>query len=331
MDSHLQDSHLQFTPIKGLSNPHVQTVLPRFLRRTPLFSPCTQRLTTPDGDFVDLAWTTSPTQHDKTSTAPLFLLFHGLEGSFNSPYANGLLNAAMEHGWLGVMMHFRGCSGELNRKPASYHSGHTKDARFIVQWLKRHYPNRPLIAVGISLGGNMLVNYLAQYHYDPKIKAAQIISAPLNLASCSKRIQIGFSRLYQRYLLNSLKANAAKKQQRHPEAFQLHDEQILAIPSLWHFDDLITAPLNGFSSAGDYYQRCSGLSYLKQVSIPCRIIHAADDPFMDESVIPDVSQLPSNIQYDLYPHGGHVGFLTGSLSRPQFWLEKSIPNWFLSC
>lgn len=147
----------QFTPASGLQNPHIQTLLPRFVRRQPLFTPVTQRLTTPDDDFLDLAWTESPTDDSK----PLMILFHGLEGSFHSPYANGLLYAAKQQGWLGVMMHFRGCSGELNRQPRGYHSGEVNDARFFITWLREQFPQRPFIAVGVSLGGNMLINYLA--------------------------------------------------------------------------------------------------------------------------------------------------------------------------
>nr|WP_086940683.1 hydrolase [Thaumasiovibrio occultus] len=313
-----------FTPAKGLANPHLQTLLPRYLRRTPLFAPRTQRLTTPDGDFIDLAWTTAPT----ADNAPLFVLFHGLEGCFRSPYANGSLHAASQQGWQGVMMHFRGCSGEPNRFATSYHSGHTKDARFLIQWLRRHYPHRTIMAVGISLGGNMLVNYLAQYGQNAGIDMAQVVSAPLNLSSCSARIQQGFSRVYQTYLLGSLKRNAAMKAKRHPHAFSLSDKEILNVSNLWQFDHQVTAPLNGFTGAEDYYQQCSGLPKLAQIVQPLRLLHAKDDPFMDENVIPDSQTLPSNVDYLLLERGGHVGFITGSLQQPQFWLEHTIPAWF---
>ncbi|WP_413112801.1 hydrolase [Thaumasiovibrio sp. DFM-14] len=313
-----------FRPAKGIRNPHLQTLLPRFLRREALFVPRTQRLTTPDGDFIDLAWTAETV----APNAPLFVLFHGLEGCFYSPYANGLLHAAAQQGWLGVMMHFRGCSGEPNHYPQSYHSGQTKDARFVLQWLRRHHPQRQVFAVGISLGGNMLINYLAQYQSESAIDAAQVISAPLDLSSCANRIQHGFSQVYQTYLLRSLKRNAAYKAARHPEAFTLSPAAISALPDLWQFDDKVTAPLNGFHSADDYYQQCSGINKLHRITQPLRIIHASDDPFMDEAVIPATTQLPENIEYQLLSHGGHVGFITGSVLRPVFWLEQTVPFWF---
>ncbi|PSV56298.1 hydrolase [Photobacterium sp. GB-3] len=313
----------QFTPASGLQNPHIQTLLPRFVRRQPLFTPVTQRLTTPDDDFLDLAWTEAPTDDSK----PLMILFHGLEGSFHSPYANGLLYAAKQQGWLGVMMHFRGCSGELNRQPRGYHSGEVSDARFFITWLREQFPLRPFIAVGVSLGGNMLINYLAKYGDDSDLVAAQAVSPPLNLASCSARIQQGFSKIYQQYLLNSMKRTMAKRITLHQDKMPITHQQLAAINTVWQFDQHITAPLHGFIDADDYYQRCSGLQQLNLISTPLRIIHAKDDPFMTESVIPS-QPLPSNIDYNLYEKGGHVGFVSGSIFKPTFWLEHSVPTWF---
>ena len=313
----------QFTPASGLQNPHIQTLLPRFVRRQPLFTPVTQRLTTPDDDFLDLAWTEAPTDDSK----PLMILFHGLEGSFHSPYANGLLYAAKQQGWLGVMMHFRGCSGELNRQPRGYHSGEVSDARFFITWLREQFPQRPFIAVGVSLGGNMLINYLAKYGEDSELVAAQAVSPPLNLASCSARIQQGFSKIYQLYLLSSMKRTMAKRIAVHQDKMPITHQQLDAINTVWQFDQHITAPLHGFIDADDYYQRCSGLQQLNLISTPLRIIHAKDDPFMTESVIPS-QPLPDNIDYHLYEKGGHVGFISGSIFKPTFWLENSIPTWF---
>ncbi|PSU33124.1 hydrolase [Photobacterium lutimaris] len=316
---------MAFHPAKGLANPHLQTLLPRFLRRKPLFTPLTQRIETPDGDFLDLAWTAPLAQ--ASSDQPVMILFHGLEGSFHSPYANGLLYAAKQQGWLGVMMHFRGCSGEMNRKPRSYHSGETSDARFFIQWLRQQLPNQPLFAVGVSLGGNMLVNYLAESGEHSELTAAQVISPPLDLAACSERIQQGFSKVYQQYLLGSMKRNLSRKITALPDAMPITHEDVEQLETLWQFDEFVTAPLHGFKNATDYYQRCSGLPRLGEVTIPLRVIHAKDDPFMTDAVIPTTS-LPPHIQYDLYPNGGHVGFVTGSWRQPDFWLEKTVPEWF---
>lgn len=315
-----------FKPARGLGNAHLQTLLPRLLRRKPLFIPFTHRLDTPDGDFLDVAWTAPPT--DCRADQPVMILFHGLEGSFHSPYANGLLDAARRQGWLGVMMHFRGCSGEINRQPQSYHSGETSDAHFFINWLRQQLPTQPFLAVGVSLGGNMLVNYLAEYGEECNLHAAQVISPPLDLNACSERIEQGFSKVYRQYLLRSLKKNISQKIRLLPNALPLDQSAIEAISTLRQFDDLVTAPLHGYQDAHDYYQRCSGLRRLHQVTVPLRVIHAEDDPFMTRDVIPS-QPLPEHIEYHLSPNGGHVGFLTGSWHKPTFWLETTVPAWFI--
>jgi predicted alpha/beta-fold hydrolase len=274
-----------FRPLTGASNPHLQTLLPRLVRRRVLLQPHWQRLELPDGDFVDLAWSEDPQlARDK----PRVVLFHGLEGNFYSPYAHGLLNAWREQGWLGVVMHFRGCSGVPNRKQRIYHSGETEDARFFLRWLRDSFGEVPTAAVGISLGGNMLAYYLAQQGNDSLLQAAVVVSAPLMLEPCSLRMEQGFSRVYQRYLLGQLKQNVTRK--------------------LLHYPG-------------------TALPLLPQITTPLLIIHAKDDPFMTDAVIPDLASLPPNIEYQLTECGGHVGFVGGTLKKPQMWLEQRIPAW----
>ena len=314
-----------FIPASGLSNAHIQTLLPRLLRRNPLFNGYWQRLELPDGDFVDLTWSESP---NKAGDKPIFILFHGLEGSFESPYANGLLAAAKEQGWLGVMMHFRGCSDVPNRLVRAYHSGETEDARFFIEMLDNRFPNRIKVATGISLGGNMLVNYLAKYRTNTLLKATTVISAPLDLGACSERIQQGFSRVYQTYLLRSLKASSIQKINNNRKAIVgLDKAMIAAIPDLLQFDNLLTAPMHGYENAHDYYKQCSGLQFLNSIDIPTRILHSKDDPFMTAAVIP-THPLPNCVHYQLTENGGHVGFINGSFIKPNFWLETTVNQWF---
>ena len=144
--------------MRGIRNRHLQTMLPRLIRRKVKFDAHWQRLELPDGDFIDLAWSEDP-QHAKHK--PRLVVFHGLECSLNSPYAHGLIEAAQKRGWLGVVMHFRGCSGEPNRLNRIYHSGETEDGTWFLHWLQREFGAVPTAAVGYSLGGNMLACLLA--------------------------------------------------------------------------------------------------------------------------------------------------------------------------
>ncbi|KXF82812.1 hydrolase [Enterovibrio coralii] len=312
-----------FVPLKGAKNPHVQTLLPRFIRRKALFEPVWQRLSTPDGDFLDIGWTEPPAQ---AKGKPVAVLFHGLAGCFYSPYANGLLNAFREQGWLGVIMHFRGCSGSLNKMPRSYHSGETSDARFFLTYLSEQFPDVPRVATGVSLGGNMLVRYLAEFNHDPLIKAGCVVSPPLNLAACSSRINQGFSKVYQAYLLRSMNRSLSNKLARHPEIGHWKSHDKVNIDTLYQFDQTVTAPLHGFEDAEDYYKQCSGLGVLHQIATPLKVVHAKDDPFMTDAVIP-TEPLPDNIHYHLTEYGGHVGFVSGTLKKPEFWLEQEVPRW----
>ncbi len=320
----IHNMHEIFRPLAGASNPHLQTLLPRLVRRRVQLQPFWQRLELPDGDFVDLAWSENP---ELARDKPRVVLFHGLEGNFYSPYAHGLLRAWQDKGWLGVVMHFRGCSGEPNRKSRIYHSGETEDARFFLRWLRECYGQVPTAAVGVSLGGNMLALYLAEQGQESLLEAAVVVSAPLMLEPCANRMEQGFSRVYQRYLLNQLKLNATRKLLYYPDSLPLDLPQLKGLRRIKEFDDVITARIHGFNDALDYYRRCSALPLLPQITTPLLIIHAKDDPFMTAEVIPNLHQLPDNIDYQLTEHGGHVGFVSGSLKHPQMWLEQRIPAW----
>lgn len=313
-----------FRPLRGANNPHLQTLLPRLIRRRVQLSPHWQQLDLPDGDFVDLAWSEDPQQ---AREKPRVVLFHGLEGSFYSPYAHGLLQACHEQGWLAVVMHFRGCSGRPNRMKRIYHSGETDDGSYLLRWMHNSLGAAPTAAVGISLGGNMLASLLAKREEAALLRAAVIVSAPFHLDACSRKIEQGFSRIYQRYLVGQLKQNAARKLAQYPDSLPVALAQLQHITRLRDFDDIITARIHGFRDAADYYQQCSALRLLPQIGTPTLIIHAQDDPFMTDEVIPDRTRLPATLEYQLTAHGGHVGFVGGSLRKPEMWLEKRIPAW----
>ncbi|WP_439333277.1 hydrolase [Vibrio viridaestus] len=315
-----------FHPAPYLSNTHLQTIVPRLLRRQPLFSPFWETLTLPDDDFVDLAWSEPPTGK-YASDKPIFVLFHGLEGSFYSPYANGLMHAFSQLGWLSTMMHFRGCSGRSNNYAHAYHSGQTSDPRVFLEYIHKRFPNNPKVAVGISLGGNMLANYLYEYAGHTLLNSAAIVSAPFALSSCSNRVNKGISKIYQTYLLSSLKKNALNKSDLISAVLPITREQITQVKTLRQFDDLLTAPLHQFKDAEDYYSQCSARPRIKNIDIPTLIIHANDDPFMDHDVILKES-LPNPISYYLTEHGGHVGFIEKYQGRLNFWLERSLPLYF---
>lgn len=318
----------QFKPAWWARNPHVQTIFADLLtsRKQPVGTP--ERLELTDGDFVDLVWTK---KLEAQYQGPLLVLFHGLEGSIKSHYAYRLLKSLKAHNWPGVMMHFRGCSGEPNRLPRAYHSGETEDPRYFIEYLSQRFPHAKLFAAGYSLGGNMLLKYLGKYKENSLLSGAAAISPPLDLSACEVRLKSGFSRVYQHHLLSRMKRNLQKKIDKMPDLMALLkcEQGVTGINTFKSFDEQVTAPLHGFKNADDYYQKCSAMQFLTNITVPSLILHAKDDPFMTHAVIPEPHQLSTQIEYELCNKGGHVGFIGGKFPwRPQFYVEKRIAEFF---
>ncbi|WP_148254002.1 hydrolase [Aidingimonas lacisalsi] len=310
-----------FQPPRGLANRHVQTLLPRLLPYRRLARD-TEIINLPDGDFVELAWLRkAPVRHD----APLFVLFHGLEGSFDSPYARELLAAAAGCGWRAVLMHFRGCGQAANRLPRAYHSGDTADAYWVIAQLAQRYPHAIKVAAGVSLGANMLVKLVAEQGGDGLDLAGAIaISAPLDLAASADALNTGFARVYQRHLLRSLKRKVTKKMAQGPLPISLPPHQLQELDSFWAYDNEVTAPLHGFASASDYYRRASAGRLLGDIELPTLILHAADDPFMPGELFSRLPTPSDAVRVEIARHGGHVGFIERHGCRLRPWLARRV-------
>lgn len=314
--SMIKDS--DFKPAWWLRGPHLQTlwpVLPWRRKKTVLLR---QRLELPDGDFIDVDWVN---QH---LDSPIVVILHGLEGSSQSHYVREMLYAWQQLGYRAVLMHFRGCSGELNRAARCYHSGDTNDLAWLIQNLQQHYPGTLLAAIGYSLGGNVLLKWLGETAADNPLRCAVAVSVPMLLNKSADRMRQGFSRFYQWYLIKQLKHKLIRKQL---QTGVLKHVDMNSLKDFWSFDDKVTAPLHGFKSAEDYYEKSSCRQYLNAIAIPTLILHAKDDPFMDTTVIPHDHELSSQVTLELSEQGGHVGFIGGAI--PWFsrsWLLQRIPE-----
>lgn len=304
-------------------NRHLQTIWPRFIQRRLPVSYHMERLTLPDDDFIDVAYGPKPVK-----ATGIVAMFHGLEGSIRSHYASDMMAALSKNGWQVVMMHFRSCSGEPNRLPRAYHSGETDDPSFFLDYLERTFPELPKVAVGFSLGANMLLKLLGEHPAQKWLQAAVAISPPFKLAECARSINQGFSRVYQSYLLKSMKHTLKQKMNvidyRHH--IQLSHEELDKISNFMQFDEKVTAPLHGFADAQDYYEKCSSFHYLSAIHCPTLVLHSIDDPFMNHLIIPEESDLARSVRVELSEHGGHVGFMQGNPLRPRAWLHQRVSN-----
>ncbi len=306
----------QFQPPWWCRNRHLQTLYPALFRKVALVDTRTEQFELADGDFIDLAWTSN----DAKPGSPVVLVLHGLEGSIDSPYARGLLNLVAGKQWTGVLMQFRGCSGRHNRLDRSYHSGDTGDIHAVVTALKQRYPERPLVAVGISLGGNVLLKYLGEQKNESLLDAAMAISVPFDLADGARALGKGVSRLYQWHLIRHIRSKMKDKFRDKPAPVDMN--KIDGWRDFFSFDDNVTAPIHGFNGVDDYYSRSSSKQFLKDITTPTLILHSKDDPFMSEQAIPREEELSESITLELTERGGHVGFVYGGIFKPRYWIEK---------
>lgn len=309
---------MPYVPAAWLPGPHWQTVGARWTRAGGGVRLRRERVTTPDGDFIDLDWT-----ERGDGAAPLVVLLHGLEGSARSGYALEAYRQLAARGVGAVGFNFRSCSGELNRGRRLYHSGETDDLRFLVGLLRARRPDAPLGALGFSLGGNVLLKYLAEAGAaeNTPIAAAAAVSVPYDLARGAAYTERGVARLYVHRLLRSLRRKVRARVADLGD--RLDVPAALAARTFRAFDDAATAPLHGFRDADDYYARSSSGPRLGEVRVPTLLIHAADDPFLPPEALPR-GQVAGNpaLEACFTATGGHVGFVMGPPWRRRYWAEE---------
>jgi len=309
-----------FRPAWWLPGGHLQTLFPTLFRRRQPPPLTRERLELDDGDFLDLDWT-------REQPGPLVLLLHGLEGSLHSHYASGFLGSLDRTGLQCVQMYFRGCSGEPNRLPRSYHSGETGDLQTVLDHIGRRHPQRDIFVTGVSLGGNVLLKWLGENPQQQQVQRAVAISVPFDLANAALTLEHGLSRIYQSYLLRKLH-RALREKARHI-TLPVTGNALSSLSSFRRFDDKITAPLHGFDGVDDYYRKSSSRPYIAHITTPTLIIHARNDPFMTTDALPGDSQLGPGVTLELHRSGGHVGFVAGALPLcPRYWLDERIAEYF---
>ena len=312
---------------KWLPGGHAQTIYPLLIKPAPL-PYRRERWETPDNDFIDLDWIEAASPERVNIHTPLVVLFHGLEGSSKSHYALALMHALSAIGWCGVVVHFRGCSGEPNRLPRAYHSGDSDEIDWILHRLKQKHPGRPLYAAGVSLGGNALLKWLGERESSAAslVCAATAISAPIDLAACGHNLGRGFNRLYTRHFLRTLKPHAVARLKRFPGLFD--ENRLNEASTVYEFDNVVTGPLQGFANADDYWRRASCKPWLTGIRLPTLVLNAQNDPFLPSHALPRPDQVSTRVTLDFPREGGHVGFVSGSLPGRLDWLPQRVLHFF---
>lgn len=303
---------------------HLQTIYAHFLNRSTDLGLRRERWETPDNDFIDLDWLDSTDE-----SANLIVLFHGLEGCSSSHYARSLMNHARRRLWRGVIPHFRGCSGEHNRLLRAYHSGDSSEIDWILRRHKENNPKAKIHAVGVSLGGNVLLKWLGEQgdRAFGIVEKAAAVSAPVDLAAAAGVLDRGCRQLiYTRYFLRTLKQKSLYKIAKHQLQIDLH--QVRAASTFHQIDDLFTAPVHGFESAKDYWAKSSSKPWLAHIRVPTLLINARNDPFLPAAALPNVKEVSRSITLDYPESGGHVGFISGRFPGNLDWLPQRIFRFF---
>jgi predicted alpha/beta-fold hydrolase len=326
MSGRSSDGDYRYRPPWWLRGAHVQTLWGRFARRHPKVATTRECLIAPDGDNLELHHVAS-----SRSTARVLLL-HGLEGSLRSHYVSGILAQANARGWGATLLVFRSCGSVPNTARRFYHSGETSDLDFVVRTLAQRWPNSQWLLAGVSLGGNVLLKWLGERgaDLDARIRGAAAISVPFDLEAGSRFISRGFSRVYDRSFLRSLRRKALAKLASYPDLFDR--DRAERARTLYEFDDVVTGPVHGFADAHDYYERSSSLGFLARIRVPTLLLSAADDPFIPAEVLSRVRAVAaqnSAIRAEFHRHGGHVGFVAGARPwRPFYYAEWRVFRYF---
>ncbi len=339
---------------------HLQTIYGAYLAHHQRIHFVRQRIETPDGDFLDLDWTgpglfadrltdgsTAPKDSHLSKTAArrwaqpqdwnhlpqhahtqALVIFHGLEGSSNSHYAQSIAQYFRARGWVVVVAHFRGCSGFPNRMARSYYSGDSDEIKFILDTIKSQLSYASWHAVGVSLGGNALLKYLGEQGSNCFLEAAAAVSAPSDLVSCGNHLSESFAgrRIYCSHFLKSMRHKIFEKSKRFPGMIDI--VRLAQVRTLRDFDDVYTAPMHGYQHALDYWTQASSKPLLAQISTPTLVLNAKNDPFIPRDSLPQPQDCGPNVFLHQPENGGHVGFISGAFPGHIHWLPLRLARFF---
>lgn len=315
----LPNGHVQTIWASLMAKPHRRSFVP--LKR--------ERWLTPDGDFIDVDRFYASCQHK-----PLLVLFHGLEGSSSSHYAQSFARWAVNNDVNFALPHFRGCSGEINWAPRAYHSGDHQEIHWVLTRLRNEHRaqgGKSLVAAGVSLGGNALMRWAAEQGQRAcqQADAVATICAPLDLMASGKAMGEGLCRyIYTPMFLSSMKPKALEKWEQHPGLFD--KEAVKASKTLREFDNAFTAPVHGFSGTDDYWTRASAKPHMRKVTLPALALNALNDPFIPARSLPTQHEVSSSVTLWRPHQGGHVGFPGGAWPAHVKTMPQAVGAWLLN-
>lgn len=301
-------------------NPHVQTIFPVFFRYVHTIAYERERINTPDKDFLDLDWS----RHGHKS---LVVLCHGMEGNSEAKYIRAMIRHLKQHGYDAVVYNLRGCSGTPNRLLRAYHSGETGDLDLVLRHIRAHYHYEDISLIGYSLGGNIILKYAGEQGYALQgfVSSIAAISVPCDLESCADKMNKWYNIIYLKRFLQNFYQKLKIKNEQFPGQFNM--EALKRMRTFYDLDTYYTAPVHGFASAQEYWQKSSSKPFLSQIRVPTLLVNACDDTFLSDQCYPEQEITRENPYLKLLmPHyGGHVGFVQFNKAG-LYWHEARISD-----
>lgn len=308
-----------YQPPLLFKNSYVNTIYPAVFRKFSQFQFVRERIDTPDDDFLDLDWSQVGSRH-------LVIVLHGLEGSSDSQYAQGISRYFNEQKWDALAINHRGCSGENNRQPYSYHMGQTDDIDYIVEYVDANYDYDSIVLVGFSLGGNVTLKYVGEKGdgLPNIIKAAAAFSVPIEIPTANKQISRPKNSLYMKRFMASMINKAQEKMDRNEGNFPIYEN--FNPKTFNEFDEMLTAPVHGFRSAQEYWEKSSSLQFIPNIKIPTLLVNAQDDTFLSKECYPiELAESHQHFHFEMPRYGGHCGFYERD-KEGFVWFEKRAFN-----
>jgi uncharacterized protein len=319
----LPDWLTNFQPHRGLSNGHLQTIIGNFLPRPPF--PLRSQAVTVLVDPVDNSrvlchadWQLEAVRSERLTV----VLVHGLEGSTDSRYIQGLAARAFAAGFNVIRMNMRNCGNTEELTPTLYNSALSGDLGAVVEHFAAEQRLSRIALIGYSMGGNLVLKLAGEWGRRAPLTAVAAVCPAIDLAAGSDALHEPVNRIYELRFLRGLMARFHRKASLYPHIYDLN---VGPIRSLRDFDDKIVARYCGFRDAADYYHRAASARVVDRIAVPTLIFRALDDPFIRlTTATRDALMANTSITLVETAHGGHCAYLSRDWGEDIHWAEAAV-------
>lgn len=317
---------LRFHAHPLLRGGHLQTIFAFVYSAAPSLPQAeTLRVQLSDGDELGVVVDHPP--HAGPDT-PIVYLIHGLGGCSDSAYKLRIAHKLNVLGYRVARHNHRGCGALARQAKGIYHSGSVSDVLAGLKALAERWPEAPLLAVGFSLSGTILLNLLGTRREAlrelPQLKAAMAVCAPIDLTLSSAALSRPDNKVYDVYYAKILVKRLLDQGLIDRDFARTY----LQAARLRQIDEVVTAPFGGFRDVNDYYHRCSPRHSASFIELPTLILAAADDPIVPANSVTEAAYSPA-VQLSLQSSGGHLGFISRAPTPlgDRRWLDFAVIDW----